>query len=203
MEQLITHTIIENAYTYPQYRQLLDQLMAAHKTTGANQSAQMVEYANLNLHRMKRLDKTTVVDEALKAELAKLDKNWIWLVLTEGWCGDAAQSVPVLYHIAQLSSRITFRLILRDEHLDIMDAWLTDGGRSIPKLICLDADTLQPLGAWGPRPELLQLLFREMKKTNTPFEALASALHEWYRDDKTRAIQQEILTLIKNWSKSA
>ena len=60
-----------------------------------------------------------------------------WLVLTEAWCGDAAQSLPIINKMAEVSDNITLRLILRDENLDVMDQFLQNGrSRSIPKLIC-------------------------------------------------------------------
>jgi hypothetical protein len=46
-------------------------------------------------------------------------------------------------------------VLARDANLDVMDRHLTNGSRSIPLVLILDADgTLR--GTWGPRPTELQ-----------------------------------------------
>ena len=54
--------------------------------------------------------------------------------------------------MAEVNSNINLQLVLRDENLELMDLFLTNGGRSIPKLIALDKD-LNILFTWGPRPQ--------------------------------------------------
>ena len=127
----------------------------------------------------------------------------IWLVLTEGWCGDAAQILPVLDKMEKISEHIEMKLILRDENLDVMDAYLTNGGRSIPKLLVLDAHTNEVLGSWGPRPSELQEIVmaerEEIKKIEDKQarkqanQELAIRAQKWYAKDKTLSIQREVL----------
>jgi hypothetical protein len=125
----------------------------------------------------------------------------IWLVLTEPWCGDASQVVPVLYTIASCSEHISFRILQSDAHPDVMSAYLTDGSRSIPKLICLKADTLEELGTWGPRPANLQKIVLENKDdASLSFGAKVRMVHDWYNEDKTASIQDEFIDLVRKWS---
>ena len=193
--------------TYDAYRQLTDELLAQGKTTGENHSEAMIHYTQLNVARMNRLDKTTRLLEATREQLQHVNRPMIWLTLTEAWCGDAAQIIPVLQKIAEASELVELRLILRDEHPEIMNAFLTNGGRSIPKVILLDAQTLDVLGSWGPRPAVLQemvmaaradmeaLTDKEAKKER--YQELTAAAQKWYAKDKTQSIQEEFLKAVK------
>ena len=199
-EEIITPDIIEEAMSYEEYRQLIDQLLEEDKTTGTNHSEEMVEYTRMNVHRMSRIDKRMNLSDELAKELEALDENWIWLVLTEGWCGDAAQNVPAIAKMAEQTENIELRLILRDEHTDIMDAYLTNGSRSIPKLVCLDAETLEEVGTWGPRPEEAQRKAMQWKEDpEIEKEEWAEKLHKWYADNRTQSLQSEFQELIEQW----
>lgn len=190
---------LANAYSYASYRQLIDELMAENRTTGTNQDEQIIQYARLNMQRMQRLDKTTQLLPELQAALAQLPGHYVWLVITEGWCGDAAQIVPVLEAVAAASQgKITTRYVLRDENLDLMDRYLTNGGRSIPKLVVLHADTLTEAAAWGPRPAPAQELFNRLKQEEIPHEEFVTQLHGWYAKDRTLNTQRELLALLQN-----
>lgn len=198
----ITRDIIENAFKYDEYRELIDHLFEQDKTTGENHSESMLHYTKMNMHRMSRLDKQVDLQDELIQNLKDLDRSLIWLILTEGWCGDAAQIIPTIQKMADQTKMIQTRYILRDEHLEIMDQFLTDGrARSIPKLICLDSKTLEVLGEWGPRPAQAQQLFKQMKSNDAySWRETAENLHKWYSDDQTESVQDEFIPLIKKWS---
>ncbi|MDX1637867.1 MAG: thioredoxin family protein [Balneolaceae bacterium] len=198
-EQLITPDIVENALNYDQYRKLIDDLLEEDKVTGENQSEALTEYTKMNVHRMNRLDKRTEIRESLKKTLKELDRDMIWLVLTEGWCGDAAQNVPVINKMAEQSERVDLRFILRHRHEDIMDEYETNGARSIPKLIALDVETLEELGSWGPRPEEAQHLVYDEWIDNYPRKEWAKKLHKWYAENRTEDIQKEFESLVCKW----
>src|SRR5690606_18563271 len=108
-----------------------------------------------------------LVSAELQEKIAKINTPQTWLVLTEAWCGDAAQSIPFMVKAASHSPLVDIRFILRDEHPRVMDGYLTHGGRSIPKLIALQNENLEELFTWGPRPQVLQqqyLAYREDAK---------------------------------------
>lgn len=199
---IINRGIIENAFTYDEYRELVDNLLANDKTTGENHSESMLHYTKMNVHRMKRLDKQIELNDELVQKLENLDRSLTWLILTEGWCGDAAQIIPTIQKMADQTKAIQTRYILRDENLEIMDQFLTDGrARSIPKLICLDSKTLEVLGEWGPRPDEAQLLFNDLRESEKySYRERAEKLHRWYTDDKTESVQDEFISLIEKWS---
>src|SRR5699024_10596955 len=155
-KELITPDIIQEAMSYNAFQNLIDKCISKGKTTGTMQSDELTEYTRLNRQRMKRLDKTSELNDSLKEKLQNMEEDLIWLVLAEGWCGDVAQSLPVINKMAETTSNIDLKILLRTENTDIMDQYLTNGGRSIPKLVCLQASSLQELGTWGPRPAKFQ-----------------------------------------------
>ena len=196
----ITQEHLASAISYMQYLEMIDRLLAEGKTTGDNHSEEMVEYTRMNMHRMYRMEKTVVLDDEIVQLLLSVENKMTWLVLTEAWCGDAAQNIPAIAKIADASPLIEVRFLLRDEHPELMDAYLTNGTRSIPKLIALDADTLEVLGTWGPRPEPAQQLVLEAKENNLPFKEMAEKLHGWYAKDRSRTLQQDFKCLLRNWA---
>lgn len=196
----ITHEHLTKAISYMQYLEMIDRLLAEGKTTGENHSEEMVEYTRMNMHRMYRMEKAAVLDDEIVQLLLSVENKMTWVVLTEAWCGDAAQNIPAIAKIANASPLIELKLLLRDEHPELMDAFLTNGTRSIPKLIALDTDTLQVLGTWGPRPKPAQQLVQEAKNNNLPFKEMAEKLHGWYAKDRSRALQQDFKCLLRSWA---
>jgi Thioredoxin len=188
----ITTEVLETAYTYESYRLLLDQLMAEHKTTGSNQEDWLIDYAKLNIARMRKWEKKLDIMPAIKADIEKITEPQIWLTITEGWCGDAAQIVPVIEKLAALNSNIEHKIILRDNNTTIIDHFLTNGGRAIPMTLVLDKKTLNVMANWGPRPSGAQNIMNQLK-TNPELkkEDLMEALHTWYAKDQSAQVQAE------------
>lgn len=136
---LFNPEVINRSYSYKEYRELIEELLNKEKTTGENHSEEMLHYSRMNLYRMDRLDKYAEMKPDLEQVLSNLKRKLIWLVLVEGWCGDVAQNLPIINKMAESTEKIEMKLILRDENLEVMDQFLTDGrSRSIPKLICID-----------------------------------------------------------------
>lgn len=193
----------QKAMDYTTYMALMNDLLKEAKTTGPIQSADLVEYTKLNFHRMERLNKTTVLTETISQTLSALKKRWTWLVITEAWCGDAAQNIPIMHAVSVASKgKIDVKLLLRDENLPLMDQYLTNGGRAIPVLICIETDTLKVVGTWGPRPKAAQEMVLEYKKNPVQdLHAFKTMLYTWYTKDKTLSTQQELNKSITDWSK--
>lgn len=191
---------IEKSLTYAEYLKLIDDLLAEGKTTGENQSEAMFNYGKLNRQRMIRLEKTVLLNENLREKVQNNQRKMIWLIITEGWCGDAAQNIPVIEKIAAESPFIETRYVLRDENLELMDAYLTLNARSIPKLIALDADTLEEIGTWGPRPQIAMDYFLEMRQSGMEKAQMMENLQKWYNADKNQTIQDEFFWLLSEWA---
>lgn len=156
-----------------------------------------LKYTELNEARLHRLDKTLKVDETFAAALKDLNKEYIWIVISESWCGDAAQSVPMLNKLASVGDKIKMLIVLRDENLELMDQFLTNGGRAIPKLIIVEKTTNKIVGDWGPRPKGARELVESYKAENGKFdETGAIELQKWYAKDKGFQVQQEVVDLM-------
>ena len=200
----ISRTVLDAAMNYQAYRQLGEDLLTDKGIPfPGNYSDSMLGYTELNNARMNRLDKTTKLSEEAREKLTLIQQPIIWLTLTEPWCGDAAQILPALNKLAESNDHIQLRFILRDMHLGIMDAFLTGNSRSIPKVIILDAHSLEVLDSWGPRPSELQAIIipmiQEMKSYSDKdlrkqkYQAYQIEAQRWYNKDKTESIQREIL----------
>lgn len=188
---------LPSAITYGQYRDLVAQHAANETSTGAEQTEALSEYTQLNNARMRRLDKTLKPSEAVVAQFKNFTKNHTWLVLTESWCGDAAQSMPAIHVVAEVSAQIDFKIVLRDEHLELMDAFLTNGGRSIPKLIVFDNETQKVVGGWGPRPsKATQMVSQYKAEHGTLTPEFKKDLQVWYTKDKGQNIFEDLADLI-------
>lgn len=188
---------LATSYSYQEYRKLVSDLVAEGKSTGPNQTEDLTHYSGLNVKRMDRLEKKIELSEATTLRLQKLDKKQLWLVLTEGWCGDAAQNLPVIEKIAKQSSHIELRLILRDENPEVMDLFLTNGARAIPKLISFDEE-LNVLFTWGARPSIATQMVTDYKAKHGKLDPeFKKNLQVWYNKDKGQNVQSDVVTLIE------
>ena len=194
----VSTTYTDRGMYYDEYRRLIDAFLMVGKSTAKRESESLVEYSKLNVVRMNRLDKTTEIIPELQKKISEISAPQTWLVLTEGWCGDAAQIVPVFNKIAELNNNIQLKLLLRDEHLELMSKYLTNGkSQSIPKLVVLDEHNNE-LFTWGPRPAALQELFYHMKANAMNNDSIKEEIHKWYAKDKTVSIQKDLLVLLQD-----
>lgn len=187
---------LEKAIGYPEYKGLIERLVAEGKTTGPKQSEALANFTRLNLARMERIEKTIGLNDQTLSAVHAVERGQIWLVITEAWCGDAAQNVPTIEKIAAESDIIQTRYILRDENLELIDRFLTLGARSIPKLIALDVESLDVLWTWGARPKAAQELFFKLKEQGIEKPEIMEELQRWYNEDKGRSIQAEFVELL-------
>ena len=195
--KVIIENALQNSCNYTEYRAKVTQLLTEGKSSGNEQSEDLLHYSQLNEVRMNRLDKTLVVPEEVKNSLGNLNKKYIWLVLAEGWCGDAAQLLPIMHKMDEVVAAIDLRIVFRDENDPLMQEFLTNGGRSIPKLIIVNADNHEVLAAWGPRPEGATRLIKEFKaKFGVVNEEAKTELQKWYLHDKGLSTMEEITKIM-------
>ncbi|WP_295337338.1 thioredoxin family protein [Flavobacterium sp.] len=196
MESIIQSSLA-NSITYEAYRNTIDTLLKEGKSTGHEQSADLTHYSELNVTRMNRLDKTMTVADEFTKQLKDLKGDYLWLVISEGWCGDAAQLVPIFHKMAELSPNIEMKIALRDDNDALMNLFLTNGARSIPKLIVIDKNTLEVLGDFGPRPQEAKQLILDYKAEHGVVDETAKTnLQLWYLHDKGLSTQKEIMEIM-------
>ena len=189
---------LENTLSYKEFRDLVSNLLAEGKATGHNQSDDLTNYSMLNDKRMKRLDKTIKISEETIREIEKIKEPQTWLVITEGWCGDAAQNLPVISKIANINNKINLKVVLRDDNDALMNLFLTNGGKSIPKLIALDKDN-NVINTWGPRPTTATQMVADYKAKHGALDAeFKQDLQVWYNKNKGQSVQEDFVKLTKN-----
>jgi len=184
--------------TYQEYRDLVTQLVKQNSTSGNDTSEAMVEYTKLNDRRMKRWDKTIKIPDAVKEILANFTGNVTWVVLTESWCGDAAHIIPAIHKIAELNEHIDLKMVFRDENEALMNQFLTNGSKSIPKLIMIDNQSGKVLDTYGPRPSKATKLVADYKEKHgalTP--EFKEELQHWYNSDKGQNVIEDLLKVLQ------
>ncbi|MBS1688388.1 MAG: thioredoxin family protein [Bacteroidetes bacterium] len=188
---------VNKSYSYAEFMQLMELLVAEGKTTGPAQTESLIFYTKLNLQRMRRWEKTFQLQEVL-ANKVKIVKPQTWWLITEAWCGDSAQTLSGMQKMQESSlGNITLKIIMRDENLSIMDQYLTNGTRSIPILISVDKQGNE-LFHWGPRPAPAQKIIIDWKADHAgrSYEDIEKILHTWYAQDKGQTLQEEFLSIL-------
>ena len=192
-----TLTMLKEEMTYDAYRALMDELVAEQKTTGEEQSEARIHYTSLNHKRMQRLDKKGQLSEEQEAKIKAFDKPVEWVVLTESWCGDAAQTLPFMNKMAEVNDHIDLKIVLRDKNLSLMDEHLTNGGRAIPKLIMRDQETKEVIDTYGPRPSVATKMVIDFKtKEGKLTDEFKKDLQLWYTKDKGQNTINDLLKLL-------
>ena len=187
--------------SYEAYLALIDKLFEEGKSTSGGQNESLLNYTRLNQQRTKKWDKIVSINEQLSQALKKAPYDIIWLVLSEGWCADAAQNLPIINKMAKISDKIEMKLLLRDQYPKLMEAYLTRGAKAIPKLIFLRKSNLEELAVWGPRPSPAQnMLYDYRNNGSDPEIDIYQQIHLWYSKDKANTLQAEFLSLINNLS---
>ena len=121
-------------------------------------------------------------------------QNWHILAITEDWCGDAMLNNPIIRKVAEAAG-LPMHAALRDEDPDLIDRYLTNGGRAIPIYIILN-EAGEVVTTWGPRaPELQQIVMD--KRAELP--AQDDATFKEAQMAMYTAIRNENLTTPQNW----
>lgn len=154
-----------------------------------------LEYTKLNWARMNRWFKTGKLSEEIVIVVKKIDQPQHWIVITEPWCGDAAHNIPFLEMIARENELIEVSYELRDSAPFRIEQYLTNGTKSIPKLIIRDQKR-RDLGTWGPRPENCQRMYSKLLQENASFDIIKNELQIWYNRDKGKELQKELADLL-------
>ena len=174
--QIIRNSLLK-AVSYETYRNLIDKYEAEGKSSGEEQTEERVYYTALNQKRYKRLDKT--------------------IEIPESWCGDAAQIVPVVHKIAELNPKITMKLVFRDENEELMNLFLTNGGKAIPIVVFLDLED-KVLAHWGSRPSVATKMVEEEKAKNGKLSPeFKEELQRWYNQDKGATIVDDFKKILE------
>ncbi|MBC9912986.1 thioredoxin family protein [Chitinophaga varians] len=177
---------------FTDYLQLFENILQDAEPKAPYNNPDYLNYTKLNWSRQQRWLKTGVITDAVTAAVKEITAPQQWVIITEPWCGDAAHIVPFLTKIAALNPLITIEIQLRDTPPFLIEQYLTNGTRSIPKLIIRDNDG-NDMAVWGPRPAACQVLYNRLKAEKADFERTKIELQQWYNEDKGQSLQAELL----------
>ena len=164
-------------------------------TSGLDKSESRIQFTKLNHQRMKRLDKSAELPNEMIERLKNAPKQ-TWYVLNETWCGDSAQLLPYINKMAESTPAIDLQILFRDENPEIMEKYLTNGSKSIPKLFSIDEHGKE-LFTWGPRPERIQKDYLDRIKNGQPKSEAQKQLHAFYAQDKGETLIEDFKALIE------
>jgi len=188
---------VKNSFSYEEYMLLMQKLVSEKSTTGISKTEELINYTLLNAHRMKRLNKTLLITNDIKESVGAFTREVLWLVISESWCGDTAQTLPVIHKIASINSAIDLKIVLRDENPELMQDFLTNGALSIPKLIAIDKETNEVITTWGPRPSVATKMVMDYKEKHgklTP--EFKEELQLWFTKDKGISTMKDLLKVM-------
>ena len=121
--------------------------------------------------------------------------GWHLVALSEDWCGDAVNTLPVIARLAD-EAGWDLRVLSRDENPDLMDGHLTNGrSRSIPVVIVYD-ENFNEVGWWGPRPGEIQAWVMD-EGLGVPSPERYKVVRRWYAQDHGRTTLRELLDLVR------
>lgn len=179
--------------TYAEYNDLFQQILDSENPQAPYDAPDYLHYTRLNQIRMKRWEHQLMLNEQLVRVIKNLDKKQHWVIITEPWCGDAAHILPFLMRLAAYNPLISYEIQLRDSPPFLIESYLTNGTRSIPKLIVRDENGADIFN-WGPRPKPAQQLRDTLKAADASYDVINNALQQWYNQDKGISLCQELLT---------
>ena len=156
---------------------------------------QMLANVTKNADLWAAVWRRAVVEEDYLQRVDAVPGDWHLLVLSEDWCGDAVNTVPVVAKLAALSPTLELRVLARDENLDLMDAHLSGTSRAIPVVIALDGE-FNERGWWGSRPAPLQQWVTGPGKAMEK-DARYREIRSWYARDKGRTTLEEVVWVME------
>lgn len=180
---------------FEEYLDYFDSILKNPERYPVYDDQEYLNYTKLNWTRMSRWIKKFTPREDIQVKINSIDTKQTWILITEPWCGDAAHSVPQIYKLIKDNVNIDFDIQLRDTEPYLIDKYLTNGGKSIPKLVIRDQNNVD-IAIWGPRPSKLQTLFSELKDEGKDFSEIKEVMQKWYNEDKGAEIQIELVKLL-------
>lgn len=187
-----------NGMTYDNYKKMAVQELEEYNPDDSEvKNNSYFEYRKINFIRSNRLEKHFLPSQELITSVKMVNRPQLWMVITETWCGDSAQNLPIISKISSLNSNIDLRIILRDSNLDIMDNYLTNGvSRSIPILVAFDMEGNE-IFRWGPRPRIAMQLVKKFRAGGKVRGEYNKSLHLWYGRNRGKELDQELYAILQ------
>lgn len=189
-----TKEYLNSLYSIDDYNNYFKKIVDKEITIDPYNQEGYYNYTEANYKRINTLKNKIDLDKKLYNTLSEIE-NWHFVLISEPWCGDASFAQPVIEAVA-IAGGLNVKIALRDSNEELMNAFLTNGGKSMPIFIALD-ENLNYQFHWGPRPAPLQKEISILLESKPTLEEKIKVAHLWYIKDKGATFQQELLDLIK------
>jgi hypothetical protein len=202
MDHLIDN--LKKQYSFEEYVEMVKKHAEKGDTSGIEKSLEKINFTKLNAQRLSRISKQ-IESSLTPFPIAYTPKNKLkWILLAEAWCGDVAQNLPYIASISKRVQNIDLKILLRDENPELMNEHLTNGTRSIPKLICLN-ESGKCIGSWGPRPASIAAEAKKIKASDATIshEEFVKQVQLAYHRDGGVSVSQEFCSLLEEWDKKS
>lgn len=184
----------ENGVSFETY---FENSLIKAKELDKSEDAHDIEYHNyykLGIVRSQRLLKTFESSENQQALLKKKYNHQKFLIISEPWCGDSSQVLPAM-HLFFNSQNI--KIIYRDENEELMNLFLTNGTKSIPKVLILD-EHFELKNTWGPRTQYANqiLINHKYRAEGINKELFYREIQSYYAKNKGEDVINELVKLL-------
>lgn len=170
-------------------------LVTAERYCAAQDFPGYVALARKNVEFWDSVFRAASLPRELAERAKRLPQRWHLLVLSEDWCGDAVNTVPVIARFVEEVANLDLRILARDQNPDLISRHLTTGTRSIPVVMALD-EAFVEWGWWGPRPATLQRWIRS-EGLHLPREERYRRTRSWYARDRGRTTIEEVVEMLE------
>lgn len=194
---LLEMRVLQQGLTYDAY---MDQWRRknALPMKGLDKVARRMRYYSIyNLERQERVDSIYVMNARLRDLIVSgISGPQTWMFITEDWCVDSAHSLPILREAVALRQDLTLRILLRDENLDIMDRYLTEGRKSVPVFVGFDSEGRE-LFKWGPYPKEIHVIREELKASGAEGRVVSQTTVDWYAAEGWLEVERELIEMFE------
>lgn len=122
--------------------------------------------------------------------------SWRLLVVAEDWCGDSANTIPYVAHLADLLENVDLRIVDSEVGRAVMEAHPTPDGRAATPTVVLMDPSGSEVGCFVERPAELQTWFLE-QEDQLEEDDLYDQKYQWYDDDAGAATIMEVVQMIE------
>ena len=148
-------------------------------------------YSKYNLERQERVEQEWRPSPEFVKAVDSMAGPLSFFFITDDWCIDSAYSLPLLHWISSRRSDIRLQIGLKNDNLQVLDQYLTDGARSIPKLI-IENQAGETVAVWGPQPEEIRLIRKSLMDNNAEGSVVSGTTIEWYANSGVLEVEKEL-----------
>ena len=187
---------LQASITYHQHLLDIKAYLTNNKRKIEYKGVDLVHYTQLNLEQMESWNENINIIPEIKQYVKSITEKIDLVVITEAWCLDAAHVLPVVQKFSELNDQIHLKILIRDNHPEVMNKYLTDGSKSIPIVVGIqhENEKMIELFHWGPKPKAMSeysLKFYN-EELGISFKEYIEQTSIWYINDKTTSIQKEL-----------